>query len=52
MWEKGKSFYQNLSIKKKIIIGIIPMVLILSVLILVTSNIIFQGLLSGKQKRI
>ena len=46
MWEKGKSFYQNLSIKKKIIIGIIPMVLILSVLILVTSkdiNRIYQS---------
>lgn len=51
MWEKGKSFYQNLSIKKKIIIGIIPMVLILSVLILVTSNIIFSRTIIGETKK-
>ncbi len=51
MWEKVKSFYQNLSIKKKITIGIIPMMLILSVLILITSNAIFSETIIRETKK-
>lgn len=51
MWEKGKSFYRNLSIKKKIIIGIIPMMLFLSILILVTSNAIFSETIIRETKK-